>query len=340
MSIRLYRAALRLLPADLHRKHGGAMAVLFEREVEAARARGSLHVAVASVRSVWDVMVRAAYEQVRSSSNHNSNAPLPTTRELLRGLAASFAISVVLLTLVLTGLYARNMIPRQLARGASDSIAQVLLLSIPFNAALAIPMGGLLAVLVQFAHLGANGTLLAAQRTRNGVRRLVQPVMLAATGITALAFIVTAELVPRTNHQLSGVFAGATVAKGEREMTLGQLREATRVAKVADAGRSRVSMLEVEVQKKLSLPAACIVFALAGMALAFAFPRGGNVLVVIASVAIYSMYYTMLMTGETLADRHVISPAVAMWGANAVLLSLALLTAARQARSVTLMPPA
>lgn len=37
---------------------------------------------------------------------------------------------------------------------------------------------------------------------------------------------------------------------------------------------SRVASYEVEIQKKLALPAACLALALAGMALAFRMPRG------------------------------------------------------------------
>ncbi len=326
----LYRAVLRLLPADLQSKQSPAIERSFQRELDQAREHGSLRVVLATLRGLWDVLVRAAYERVRPSDKFDPNTPLPTSHELLRGLAASFAVSFVLFTLALVGLYARHIIPMLSARGASGTIPEVLLLAIPFNAALTIPIAVLLAVLVQFTRLGANGTLAAARATRHGVRRLVQPVLLAATGITALAFVVTAELVPRTNHRLSEVFAGTPVGRGEREMTFGQLREAARNARIVDTVSTRASMFEVEVHKKAALPAACLVFAMTGMAIAFALPRGGSVLVVLASVAVIGMYYMLLMTGETLADRHVVSPFVAMWTANAMLLCVALLATWRR----------
>lgn len=86
---------------------------------------------------------------------------------------------------------------------------------------------------------------------------------------------------------------------------------------------------EVEVQKKLALPAGCVVLALTAMALAFSVPRGGTGLVHGASLAVFSVYYVMLMTGESLAARLVVSPFVGMWGANALLLAAALLAAWR-----------
>jgi lipopolysaccharide export LptBFGC system permease protein LptF len=329
--LRLYRVALRLLPSDLQRKHGGAMAVLFEREVEHARANGPIHVAFASARSVWDVIARAAYEQVRPSHVRDPKAPLPTARELLRGLASAFAVSFVLLTAIMLGLSARNMIPRLHERGASDTIAEVLVLAIPFNAALTIPMAVLVSVLVQFTRLGTKGTLAAALHTRHGARSLVRPVLLASAVVTALAYVVTAEIVPRSNYQLSQVLAGERTNRGTREMTIGQLREAVREAQTQDAGAAHQSMLQVEVQKKLALPASCMVFALAGMAFAFALPRGGLLLAVVGSVAVLTLYYTMLMGGETLADQDGLSPVVAMWSANAVLVTLALLATWRRA---------
>ena len=44
-----------------------------------------------------------------------------------------------------------------------------------------------------------------------------------------------------------------------------------------------------------------------------------------ASAFVFAGYYLSLMAGEVLADRLVISPFVAMWMANVLLLSVALL---------------
>jgi lipopolysaccharide export system permease protein len=80
---------------------------------------------------------------------------------------------------------------------------------------------------------------------------------------------------------------------------------------------------EVEVQKKYALAAACVVLALAGVAIALRVPRGGAGLVIGASAMVVGAYYVLLVTGEQLAERLVVSPFVAMWGANAVLLAAA-----------------
>ena len=123
-----------------------------------------------------------------------------------------------------------------------------------------------------------------------------------------------------------------TVVKSERKITIGELREAARTVHPASehAALARVASYEVEIQKKFALPAACLVLALAAMAIAFSFPRGGRWLVFGASLVVFGAYYAMLMTVETLADRLVVSPVVGMWGANALLLTIALLAVWRR----------
>jgi lipopolysaccharide export system permease protein len=64
--------------------------------------------------------------------------------------------------------------------------------------------------------------------------------------------------------------------------------------------------------------------------------RGTGTLVVGASVAVFGAYYALLVTGEDLAERLVVSPFVGMWGANALLLGVALLVLWRRRASVDL----
>lgn len=361
-----YRLALHLLPAGLRRKHGAAMEALFARDLGRARARGRLHGAFAGAAGIWDVVRRGAYELVRpvcdtagERRDHRSrerwsmdahgrrpaganlggphmggpHMPQPTTRQLLRRHAASFAIALVALTASLLAIFATRQVPALSARGEPvGTIVEVLLLAVPFIAALTIPMAVLIAVLREFTRLGADGTLAAARRERGGIRRLVVPVLGAAAGVAALALVVTAEIVPRANEQLAAVLAGGTAAPSDRTMTIGELREAARTVRpgTEPIAIARAAAYEVEVQKKLALPAACMVLALAGVAIALRVPRGGGWLVIGASCAVFGAYYVLLVTGEDLADRLVVSPFVGMWGANALLLAAALLAVWRR----------
>jgi LPS export ABC transporter permease LptG/LPS export ABC transporter permease LptF len=76
----------------------------------------------------------------------------------------------------------------------------------------------------------------------------------------------------------------------------------------------------VEIHKKFAIPFACVAFALVGIPLADSFRRGGRGASFALSLAILVVYYVLLTSGETWAQEGRVSPAVAMWTANALLL--------------------
>lgn len=98
-----------------------------------------------------------------------------------------------------------------------------------------------------------------------------------------------------------------------------------------DALRER-NRYDVEIQKKFSLAAACVIFVLIGAPIALRFPRGGVGLVIGVSFVIFGVYYVGLIGGETLANKAIIPPWIAMWGANIILAILGLALAARMGR--------
>ena len=330
----IYRVVLHLLPRELRRKHGTAMESLFAREIEQARARGWVEAMLAGMTGVVDVMKRAIYEGLRPrrrmavAEGELSQVLLPTTRQLLRRHASSFAIAFVALTASLLILFARHQVPALITRGASvGTMARVVLLAVPFTAAMTIPMAVFVAVLWQFTRLGADGTLAAARRKRAGLRRLIVPVLAGAAVIGALSLVDIVAIVPRANTQLATMMMGPGGAPNGRTMTLGELREADRRARSSTKSiyLQEATTYEVEIQKKFALPAACIVLAMAGIAIALLVPRGGVSLVFGASCTVFVAYYLLIATGESLAHRRVVSPVIGMWGANVLLLALALL---------------
>ena len=246
-----------------------------------------------------------------------------TTSRLLRRHIAPFGVFLVSLTLLLLANTAAQQAPRLTAMGGSASaIFEVLLLSVPFTLALTIPMAILLTVLWVFTRLGAEGVLESARRERHGIARLVAPVLGAAAVIGALTLVSNSQVVPRANAQLVSVLTGVTPGTTDRTMTIGELREAARSAGAGNGAEA--AAYQVEIQKKFALAAACVVLALAGAAIPIRFPGGGLVLVFLASGAVFSGYYLTLVAGESLADRQVMSPFVAMWMANVVFLTVAL----------------
>lgn len=91
-----------------------------------------------------------------------------------------------------------------------------------------------------------------------------------------------------------------------------------------DALERRAQSLEVEVQKKFSIPAACIVFVLVGAPLGIRARRSG-IGVAFLSILFFVFYYLCLAGGEELADRRLMSPWVAMWTPNLVMGAIGLL---------------
>ncbi|KPJ96884.1 MAG: hypothetical protein AMS20_17890 [Gemmatimonas sp. SG8_28] len=79
---------------------------------------------------------------------------------------------------------------------------------------------------------------------------------------------------------------------------------------------TRESVYLVELHKKGSIALACIVFVLVGVPLALRFPRGGMGLVLGAGMAVFAVYYVGLIAGESLANRLVVHPFVAMYASN------------------------
>jgi lipopolysaccharide export LptBFGC system permease protein LptF len=253
---------------------------------------------------------------------------IPTSWQLLRRHVTPFAVSSVALTTLLLSSHAARQVPRLTERGASfATIVEALLLAVPFTLALTIPMSVFLAVSWVFTRLGTEGVLAAAGGEKHGRRRLVGPVLAATTVVAMLTLVSNAQVLPRSNARLVEVLVGTPRAPSDREMTIGELREAARSAR-SEAGAeatTRAVAYEVEAQKRLALATASVVLALFAVATALRFPRGGTALVVVAGGFAFSTYYLSLVAGEMLADQQVVSPLVAMWMANTFLLAVALL---------------
>ncbi|HEX6316236.1 MAG TPA: LptF/LptG family permease [Gemmatimonadaceae bacterium] len=96
--------------------------------------------------------------------------------------------------------------------------------------------------------------------------------------------------------------------------------------------RGLVNRSAVELHKKFAISIACTVFVLVGAPIALRFPRGGVGLVIGVSLVIFGIYYIGLIAGETLADKSIVSPFVAMWAANILLTTVGVFLLARMGR--------
>ncbi len=78
----------------------------------------------------------------------------------------------------------------------------------------------------------------------------------------------------------------------------------------------KAGQYEVEIQKKYSIPFACLIFILVGSPLGI-MTKGGNFGISAAiSIAFYIFYWACLIAGEKLADRGILSPFLSMWMGN------------------------
>jgi lipopolysaccharide export system permease protein len=82
--------------------------------------------------------------------------------------------------------------------------------------------------------------------------------------------------------------------------------------------RRRIASLSVEIHKKFSLPAACVVFVLIGAPIGMRVRRAGPA-VAFVSVLFFLFYYLCLVGGEEMAKRLLLPAWLAMWLPNIVL---------------------
>ncbi len=127
-------------------------------------------------------------------------------------------------------------------------------------------------------------------------------------------------------------FAKTRPDKQLREMTLDELLARARTTK--DVILARLSW--VEIHKKFSFPAACLVFGLVGLPLGVVNRRGGRAAGFAVSTAIVLVYYILYATGEARAVKGTLSPLVAMWLPNLLLVGLGLFAISRIRRDRTL----
>src|SRR5690606_31364375 len=99
--------------------------------------------------------------------------------------------------------------------------------------------------------------------------------------------------------------------RGVLELIQGRMRE------VASLDR-QIQKFEVEIHKKFSIPAACVVFVLVGAPLGMLARRGGMA-VGFLSAAFFVFYYLCLIGGEQLPDRRLFPGWLAMWLPNILL---------------------
>ena len=120
-----------------------------------------------------------------------------------------------------------------------------------------------------------------------------------------------------------------TRSRDASEMTLPELRAAI----AAKAEQNDPAFDErIEVQRKFSIPFACLVFAALGVPLGIAPSRSVHSRGFSVSLVLIFVYYLLLTFGQNMGERGALPPTVAVWLPNAVLSVVAVWLLARAAR--------
>ena len=112
------------------------------------------------------------------------------------------------------------------------------------------------------------------------------------------------------------VFPRTGPAKGAREMSIAELQ--TRAAELEATGVYPHTEL-FEIQKKFSIPIACLVFGLIGLGLGASNRRDGKLASFVVGIVVIFIYYVLLWLGQSLVRGHLVAPWVAAWLPNIVL---------------------
>ncbi len=96
--------------------------------------------------------------------------------------------------------------------------------------------------------------------------------------------------------------------------------------------REQMNQFAVEIQKKFAISMVCVTPVLLGAPIALRFPHGEVGLVIGVSLGVFGLYYVVLIAGEALADRAILTPFWAMWSANILFFLVAVALLSRMGR--------
>jgi lipopolysaccharide export system permease protein len=129
--------------------------------------------------------------------------------------------------------------------------------------------------------------------------------------------------------------AGGRAPLAARSEFLARQRIETEVGKRVSFEK-QIRRYQVEIQKKYSIPFACIIFVLVGAPLAIRMGRSGMNMAIGLSILFFLIYYVCLIGGEKLADRGFVNPFLSMWAPNIVFGALSIVFLRKAAREQAL----
>ncbi len=112
------------------------------------------------------------------------------------------------------------------------------------------------------------------------------------------------------------VFPRNGPARGDRELSVAELRD--RVKQLEAAGVSTHNPI-MEIHKKFSIPVACFVFALLGLALGASNRKDGKLASFVLGIAVIFVYYVVMFMAQAMTKGAIIPAWLSMWLPNIVL---------------------
>lgn len=125
--------------------------------------------------------------------------------------------------------------------------------------------------------------------------------------------------------------SGGRAPLAARSEFLARQRIETEVGK-RESLEKQIRRYQVEIQKKYSIPFACVIFVAVGAPLAIRMGRSGMNMAIGLSILFFLVYYVCLIGGEKLADRGFANPWLAMWAPNLIFGVLAVVFMRKAAR--------
>ncbi len=125
-----------------------------------------------------------------------------------------------------------------------------------------------------------------------------------------------------------------SVSKTLRELSLKELQAKARDKSSPEHHRN---LAKVEIHKKFSFPAACLVFGLLGLPLGFSNARGGRSSGFALSIGVVLVYYLIFNSGEEAARDGALPAWLAVWSPNVLMLAAGVFLLARKNRDKSLL---
>ncbi len=160
---------------------------------------------------------------------------------------------------------------------------------------------------------------LQVKSKRNMVKNLYE----AGFDTTGVASKESLSIITQTIQNIKDSSALAGLKAGEKKAWRDSLRvmenAKMRIRSFRDMSRrykQSESRYLVEMHKKIAMPLSAVIFVLIGAPLGMIVRRGGLGISGGISLVFFLIYWGLLMTGERLADRLLMTPWLAMWGGN------------------------